>query len=174
MPIRAWIAHHGSTFATRGQHTDPRRGSKGVRFVFDAFSRVGPLTGPFLAASGLTVKRRRLVARTFPIPLPLGNLPRHLPLSSPDLLLPSVPGLLAPNVSCCAKVWFQPKLIRAVHDTCVHNVLKCDVDISKFSVRLCRVVSLTTMFQGTGGHMTNDLMSLAPSTMKVQVAAPPE
>ena len=63
---------------------------------------------------------------------------------------------------------------RGVHDTCFHNVMKCDVDMSKFSVRLCRVVRLTTMFQGTGEHMTNELMSLAPSTMKVQVVAPPE
>ena len=52
---------------------------------------------------------------------------------------------------------------RRVHDTCFHNVMRCDVDISFFFfVRLCRVDRLTTMFQGTGGHMTNELMSLAP------------
>ena len=66
------------------------------------------------------------------------------------------------------------KFTRGVHDTCFHNVLKCDVDISKFYVRPCRVVRLTTMFQRTCKHMTNELMSLAPSTMKVQVVAPPE
>ena len=66
--------------------------------------------------------------------------------------------LLASNVSCCAKVLFQPDVTRGVHDTCFHNVMKCDVDTSKFSVRLCRVVRLTTMFQGTCEPMTNDVL----------------
>ena len=66
---------------------------------------------------------------------------------------------------CCSS-----QLTRGVLDTWFHNVMKCDVDISKFPVRLCLVI----MFQGTGEHITNKLMSLAPSTMQVQVVAPPE
>ena len=44
---------------------------------------------------------------------------------------------------------------------------------ASFFVRLCRVDRLTTLFRGTGEHMTNELMSLVPST-KAQVVVPPE
>jgi len=61
-----------------------------------------------------------------------------------------------------------------IHDTSFQSNMKCDVNIRKDLKLYCLVVRLTTMFEGTGEHMTNELMSLAPSTMKAQVVAPPE
>ena len=79
---------------------------------------------------------------------------------------------------CHVEVLLQPNFIgegaSEIHDTSFSSNMKIDVSHPQGVVRLCRVVRLTTMFQGTGGHMTNELMFLAPSTMKVQVVAPPE
>ena len=85
---------------------------------------------------------------------------------------------VVPNVSCCAKVLFQPHFtgIQAsgVHDTSFRCFVKRDVGIRKVFVRQCLAVRLTVMFQGTGMRILTEPTALAPFTMKIKVVVPPE
>ena len=78
----------------------------------------------------------------------------------------------------CPEVLFQPSFIGkaagGVHDATFQSIMTCDVDIRK---DLCSNVVLSggcAMFAGIGGRMAAELTSLAPSTMKIKVVAPPE
>ena len=78
----------------------------------------------------------------------------------------------------CPEVLFQPSFIgkeaSGIHDTIFQSIMKCDVDIRK---GLCANIVLsggTMMFEGIGERVTKELTALAPSTMKIEVVAPPE
>jgi actin beta/gamma 1 len=78
----------------------------------------------------------------------------------------------------CPEVLFQPSMIgkeaAGIHDTTFQTIMKCDVDIRKDLYSNVVLSGGTTMFPGIAERMTKELTSLAPSTMKIKVVAPPE
>jgi actin beta/gamma 1 len=78
----------------------------------------------------------------------------------------------------CPEVLFQPSFIgkeaSGVHDTMFQTIMKCDVDIRKDLYANIVMSGGTTMYQGLAERLTKEMTSLAPSTMKVKVVAPPE
>jgi len=78
----------------------------------------------------------------------------------------------------CPEVLFQPSLIgkeaSGIHDCTFQTVMKCDVDIRRDLYANIVLSGGTTMFPGIAERMTKELTSLAPSTMKIKVVAPPE
>ena len=52
--------------------------------------------------------------------------------------------------------------------------MKCDVDIRKDLYANVVLFGGTTTFAGIGERMTKELTALAPSSMKINVVAPPE
>jgi len=78
----------------------------------------------------------------------------------------------------CPEVLFQPSLIgkeaSGIHDCTFQTIMKCDVDIRKDLYANIVMSGGTTMFPGIAERMTKELTSLAPSTMKIKVVAPPE
>jgi len=78
----------------------------------------------------------------------------------------------------CPECLFQPSLIgkeaTGIHDCTFQTIMKCDVDIRKDLYANIVLSGGTTMFGGIAERMTKELTSLAPSTMKIKVVAPPE
>jgi actin beta/gamma 1 len=78
----------------------------------------------------------------------------------------------------CPEVLFQPSFIgkeaSGIHDCTFQTIMKCDVDIRKDLYANIVMSGGTTMFPGIAERMTKELTSLAPSTMKIKVVAPPE
>jgi actin beta/gamma 1 len=78
----------------------------------------------------------------------------------------------------CPEVLFQPGLIgkeaSGVHDCTFQTIMRCDVDIRRDLYANIVLSGGTTMFPGIADRMTKELTSLAPSTMKIKVVAPPE
>jgi len=78
----------------------------------------------------------------------------------------------------CAEVLFQPSLIgreaSGIHECTFQTIMKCDVDIRKDLYANIVLSGGTTMFPGIAERMTKELVSLAPSSMKVKIVAPPE
>jgi len=78
----------------------------------------------------------------------------------------------------CPEVLFQPSLIgkeaSGIHDCTFQTIMKCDVDIRRDLYANVVLSGGTTMFPGIAERMTKELTSLAPSTMKIKVVAPPE
>ncbi|KAL3672980.1 actin [Phytophthora oleae] len=76
------------------------------------------------------------------------------------------------------EVLLQPGLIGkealGIHECTFQTIMKCDIDIRKDLY--CNIVLSggTTMYPGIAERLTKELTSLAPSTMKVKVIAPPE
>lgn len=54
------------------------------------------------------------------------------------------------------------------------GILRCDVDIRKDLYSNIVLSGGTTMFPGIADRLQRELVSLAPSTMKIKVVAPPE
>ena len=78
----------------------------------------------------------------------------------------------------CPEVLFQPSLVgkeaMGIHDTTFWSIMKCDVDIRRDLYQNVVLSGGCTMLPGIGERMTKELCSLAPSTVKVKVIAPPE
>jgi len=67
----------------------------------------------------------------------------------------------------CPEALFQPE--------CTYNsIMKCDVDIPKDLYGNVVLSGGTTIFPGIADRMQNELVSLAPSTMKIKIIAPTE
>ena len=83
---------------------------------------------------------------------------------------------VVPNVSCCAKVLFQPNFSRkqasGIHGTSFSSNMKSDVYIRQELYANVVLSSGTTMFQETVERMTNEPTALAPFTTKIKVVAP--
>ncbi|KAI5188417.1 actin beta/gamma 1 [Nematocida sp. AWRm77] len=73
---------------------------------------------------------------------------------------------------------FQPsflgKEIPGVHETCFNSIMKCDVDIRKDLYTNIVLSGGTTLYPDIGKRMQNEISTLAPSSMKVQVISNPE
>nr|AEW46681.1 actin [Ulva linza]ARO49594.1 actin 1 [Ulva prolifera]ARO49595.1 actin 1 [Ulva prolifera] len=78
----------------------------------------------------------------------------------------------------CPEVLFNPALLGmeavGVHDTTFNSIMKCDVDIRKDLYGNIVLSGGTTMFAGIADRMSKEVSTLAPSSMKIKVVAPPE
>jgi len=79
----------------------------------------------------------------------------------------------------CPEALFQPSLLgkeaTGIHDLTFESIMKCDVDLPPR--RLYGNVVLSggsTLFSGFGERLTKELKALAPSSMEIEVVAPPE
>jgi actin beta/gamma 1 len=61
-----------------------------------------------------------------------------------------------------------------IHETTYNSIMKCDVDIRKDLYANTVLSGGTTMYPGIADRMQKEITSLAPSTMKIKVIAPPE
>jgi actin-related protein len=73
---------------------------------------------------------------------------------------------------------FEPQQIRleetGVHEKTYQSIMKCAVDIRKDLYRNVVLSGGSTMFEGMGERINKELVGFAPSTIKVNVIAPPE
>ena len=78
----------------------------------------------------------------------------------------------------CPEVLFQPSLVGmespGIHEATYKSIMKCDVDIRKDLYGNVVLSGGSTMFPGIADRMSKEITSLAPSSMKVKVIAPPE
>ncbi len=79
----------------------------------------------------------------------------------------------------CPEVLFNPSEIGedeayGIHDCIFQSIMKCDVDARRDLYSNIVLSGGSTMFPGIAERMTKELISLAPSTMKIKVVAPPE
>ncbi|KAH8914666.1 Actin/actin-like protein [Atractiella rhizophila] len=73
---------------------------------------------------------------------------------------------------------FQPSMVGlespGIHELVYNSIIKCDLDIRKDLYNNVVMSGGTTMYSGIADRMHKELTSLAPSSMKVKVVAPPE
>ncbi|KAK5576962.1 hypothetical protein RB653_001899 [Dictyostelium firmibasis] len=78
----------------------------------------------------------------------------------------------------CPEALFQPSFLgmesAGIHETTYNSIMKCDVDIRKDLYGNVVLSGGTTMFPGIADRMNKELTALAPSTVKINVDAPPE
>jgi len=78
----------------------------------------------------------------------------------------------------CPEVLFQPSFIgkegSGIHQTMFDTIMKCDVDIRKDLYANIVLSGGSTMYEGIAERLTKEMTTLAPSTMKIKVVAPPE
>mmetsp|Transcript_16041 Transcript_16041/g.26192 ORF Transcript_16041/g.26192 Transcript_16041/m.26192 type:complete len:377 (+) Transcript_16041:44-1174(+) len=78
----------------------------------------------------------------------------------------------------CPEVLFQPSFIgkeaSGIHETMFQTIMKCDVDIRKDLYANIVMSGGSTMYEGLAARLEKEMISLAPSTMKIKVVAPPE
>lgn len=76
------------------------------------------------------------------------------------------------------EVLFQPSLVGkelpGIHQAIYQTIQSCDIDIRKDLYQNIVLSGGTTMFDGIGSRLTNELSNLAAPSMKVKVVAPPE
>jgi len=78
----------------------------------------------------------------------------------------------------CPEVLFQPAFIGAeacgIHETTYNSIMKCDIDIRKDLFANTVMSGGTTMYPGIADRMQKEITSLAPSSIKIKIIAPPE
>ncbi|CAG5129740.1 unnamed protein product [Candidula unifasciata] len=78
----------------------------------------------------------------------------------------------------CPESLFQPSFLgmesAGIHETTYNSIMKCDVDIRKDLYANTVLSGGTTMFPGIADRMQKEITSLASSTMKIKIIAPPE
>jgi len=78
----------------------------------------------------------------------------------------------------CPEALFQPAMLgmenAGIHETTYNSIMKCDVDIRKDLYANTVLSGGTTMYAGIADRMQKEMSSLAPSTMKIKIIAPPE
>ena len=78
----------------------------------------------------------------------------------------------------CPEALFQPSKIgkdfAGIHELTFQSIMKCDVDVRKDLYNNIVLAGGTTMFPGIGDRLKKEVISLAPSSMKVEVFPPPE
>jgi len=78
----------------------------------------------------------------------------------------------------CPEALFQPNFLGmecvGVAETTYNSIMKCDVDIRKDLYANTVLSGGTTMYPGIADRMQKEITSLAPSSMKIKVIAPPE
>merc|ERR1712091_653877 len=78
----------------------------------------------------------------------------------------------------CPEALYQPQFLgmeaAGIHETTYNSIMKCDVDIRKDLYGNIVLSGGTTMFTGIAERMTKEMTTLAPSSMKIKIVAPPE
>ena len=78
----------------------------------------------------------------------------------------------------CAEILFSPQNgghdLEGVHKYCYDSVSKCDNDVRKDLFQNIILSGGSTLFEGMGERMWQELHQLAPPTNKVKILAPPE
>jgi len=78
----------------------------------------------------------------------------------------------------CPESLFQPSFIgmesMGIHETAYTSIMKCDIDIRKDLFANVVLSGGTTMYPGIADRMQKEITSLAPSTLKIKIIAPPE
>ncbi|KAG8868449.1 actin [Serendipita sp. 405] len=78
----------------------------------------------------------------------------------------------------CPEVLFQPAMVgnehAGIHEELYNSIMGCDIDIRKDLYGNVVLSGGTTMYSGIADRLTKELTHLAPTSMKVRVAAPPE
>ncbi|XP_021489293.1 beta-actin-like protein 2 isoform X3 [Meriones unguiculatus] len=78
----------------------------------------------------------------------------------------------------CPEAIFQPSFLgiesSGIHETTFNSIMKCDVDIRKDLYANTVLSGGSTMYPGIADRMQEEIVTLAPSTMKVKIIAPPE
>jgi len=73
---------------------------------------------------------------------------------------------------------FQPSFLgmesAGVHEIVHNSIMRCDIDIRKDLLANIVLSGGTTMYAGVADRMQKEITSLAPSTIKVKIIAPPE
>lgn len=78
----------------------------------------------------------------------------------------------------CPEALFQPTMLEkdipGIHDATYNTIMKCDVDIRRDLYSNILLSGGCTMYSGIADRMNKEITALAPPTMKVKIAAPPE
>lgn len=78
----------------------------------------------------------------------------------------------------CPEVLFQPSLIgmdsEGIHATTYESIMDCDVDMRRELYGNIVLSGGSTMFPGMSERIQKELQSIAPTSMKVKISAPPE
>nr|VZI26720.1 unnamed protein product [Spirometra erinaceieuropaei] len=78
----------------------------------------------------------------------------------------------------CPEALFQPSLLGrenvGIHVTTFKSIMKCDIDIRKDLYSNIVLSGGSTMYPGIAERMNKELTSLAPSSTKINIIAPPE
>ncbi|XP_050008730.1 beta-actin-like protein 2 isoform X2 [Microtus pennsylvanicus] len=78
----------------------------------------------------------------------------------------------------CPEAIFQPSFLgiesSGIHETTFNSIMKCDVDIRKDLYANTVLSGGSTMYPGIADRMQKEIVTLAPSTMKIKIIAPPE
>ncbi|XP_066291428.1 actin-1-like [Branchiostoma lanceolatum] len=78
----------------------------------------------------------------------------------------------------CPETLFQPNSMGmempGVHESTFNTINRCDVDIRKDLYANTVLSGGTSMFPGIADRMQKEITTLAPSTMKIKIIAPPE
>jgi actin-related protein len=78
----------------------------------------------------------------------------------------------------CTEPLFQPSLVGiqspGIHQLVYKSIVRCNLDIRKDLYANVVLSGGSTMFPGMADRLTNELINLAPATMKIKVIAPPE
>ncbi|PVU94338.1 hypothetical protein BB560_005945 [Smittium megazygosporum] len=73
---------------------------------------------------------------------------------------------------------FQPSMLglecSGIHESTYNSIMKCDLDVRKDLYHNIVLSGGTTMFPGIADRMQKEISSMAPSSMKIKIAAPPE
>jgi len=73
---------------------------------------------------------------------------------------------------------FQPTFLgmegSGIHEYVYKSIMKCDIDIRKDLYMNIVMSGGSTMYPGIADRMTKEIVSLAPSTIKIKIIAPPE
>ena len=73
---------------------------------------------------------------------------------------------------------FQPNFLgmesAGIHETAYNSIMKCDVDIRRDLYTNIVLSGGNSMFAGLADRMQKEITTLAPSTMKIKIIAPPE
>jgi len=78
----------------------------------------------------------------------------------------------------CSEVLFKPNLLgresEGIHKLTYDSIMKCDVDIRRDLYHNTVLSGGSTMFPNLDARLTNEMIKLAPASIKVKVVAPPE
>merc|ERR1711921_61898 len=73
---------------------------------------------------------------------------------------------------------FQPSFLGmesvGVHEVVYNSIMRCDIDIRKDLFANIVMSGGSTMYPGVADRMQKEITSLAPSTLKIKIIAPPE